>query len=58
MAHQAPKVDWEEESQVDKFARKSKESPFMVVGKYQIKSQFCSGKKKGFLINTFNVHKY
>lgn len=32
MAHQAPKVDWEEESSVDKLSRKAKDSPFMVVG--------------------------
>lgn len=34
MAHQAPKVDWDDESQVDKMSRKAKESPFMVVGEY------------------------
>lgn len=35
MAHQAPKVDWDEESHADKFSRKAKESPFMVMGKFQ-----------------------
>lgn len=33
MAQEAPTFDYHEESQSEKLARKSKESPFMVIGK-------------------------
>lgn len=34
MADVKPTFDYHEESQSEKLARKSKESPFMIIGKY------------------------
>lgn len=40
MAHQEPKLDWEEESITEKLLRKAKTSPFLVIGKFKYAMQF------------------